>query len=167
MKLRLCVPSVITSFRMIAAIIFFYYFWNYNYLSSFIVLIMAISSDMIDGYLARKLNAASNKGAYMDVAADFILIITCFTAFIIRGWYPPLILLLITVMFLLFIATSNHEKPVYDPLGKYLGSILMGIILLSFLIHEVFFRKSMLFLFILLSLVSIITRFLFFKKEIY
>ncbi|GAB4310039.1 MAG: hypothetical protein Kow0019_07620 [Methanobacteriaceae archaeon] len=127
---------------------------------------MALFSDIIDGYLARRLNATSNKGAYLDVTADFILILTCFTAFIIRGWYPHLILLLITVMFLIFIATSNLKKPVYDPLGKYLGSVLMGIILLSFVVHDIFLRKVMLTIFIIFSLVSIIIRILFFKNRV-
>jgi len=165
-KLILCVPLAITTFRIIAAIIFLYLFWNYDYVSSFIVLVMALFSDIIDGYLARRLNATSNKGAYLDVTADFILILTCFTAFIIRGWYPPLILLMITVMFLIFIATSNLKKPVYDPLGKYLGSVLMGIILLSFVVHDIFLRKVMLTIFIIFSLVSIIIRILFFKNRV-
>lgn len=165
-KLRLCVPLAITTFRIIAAIIFLYLFWNYDYVSSFMVLVMALFSDIIDGYLARRLNATSNKGAYLDVTADFILILTCFTAFIIRGWYPHLILLLITVMFLIFIATSNLKKPVYDPLGKYLGSVLMGIILLSFVVHDIFLRKVMLTIFIIFSLVSIIIRILFFKNRV-
>ncbi|MDI6643694.1 MAG: CDP-alcohol phosphatidyltransferase family protein [Methanobacteriaceae archaeon] len=165
-KFRPYIPSAITSIRFIAAPIFFYFFWNYDLVSSFIVLIIALSSDIIDGYLARALDETSNQGAYLDVAADFFLIITCFSGFSIRGWYPPLILLLITVLFILFIATSKQEKPVYDPLGKYLGSILMGIILLSFLIIDVIFRQVMLIIIILFSLVSIITRLLFLKKRI-
>ena len=106
------IPSAVTSIRLIAAPIIFYLFWNYNYLLTLVVLVVALFSDLMDGYLARKFNETSNMGAYLDVIADFTLIITCFLAFVLRGWYNPLILLIITVMFSLFIATSNLKKPV-------------------------------------------------------
>ena len=159
------IPSAVTSIRLIAAPIIFYLFWNYNYLLTLVVLVVALFSDLMDGYLARKFNETSNMGAYLDVIADFTLIITCFLAFVLRGWYNPLILLIITVMFSLFIATSNLKKPVYDPLGKYLGSFLMGMIFLSFLIPNAILRQILLIIFVLFSLISISTRLLFLHKK--
>ncbi|AXV38770.1 MAG: CDP-alcohol phosphatidyltransferase family protein [Methanobacteriaceae archaeon] len=159
------IPSAVTSIRLIAAPIIFYSFLNYNFILAFAVLIIALFSDLMDGYLARKFNATSHLGAYLDVTADFTLIITCFLAFVLRGWYNPLILLIITVMFSLFIATSNLKKPVYDHVGKYLGSFLMGMIFLSFLIPNAILRQILSIIFVIFSLISISTRLLFLHNK--
>jgi len=42
----------------------------------------------MDSYIARKMNCSSPEGVYFDTTADFILILTAFTAFVIKGIYP-------------------------------------------------------------------------------
>jgi len=159
------IPNALTSFRFIAALLFFYAFLNDLFLTSVSILILALITDAVDGYIARKLDATSDIGAYLDVTADFILIVTCFLAYVIQGWYDPLILLLIIAMFLLFVATSGLKKPVYDPMGKYLGAYLMLMVFISLLFPEFVVRQILFILLILICLTSVLTRFLFIRRS--
>ncbi|MGC9516594.1 MAG: CDP-alcohol phosphatidyltransferase family protein [Methanomicrobiales archaeon] len=152
------IPSIITSVRIIIAPIFFISFLNQQFFLSLTVLIIAGLSDILDGYIARQMDSTSNEGAYLDVIADFIFITACISAFVVKGWYNPLIILLIIAMFTLFISTSNLEKPVYDPFGKYLGGFLFLMIYLTFLFPEMIIREIMLILLILISIFSVFFR---------
>ena len=159
------IPNGLTSIRFIAAPLFFYAFLNDLFLVSLFILILSGITDVLDGYVARKMGTSSNKGAYLDVTADFALIVICFLAYIIKGWYDPLVLVLIIAMFLLFVATSGLEKPVYDPLGKYLGAYLMLMIFISLIFPEIVLRQVLLILLILICLTSVLTRLFFFMRR--
>jgi phosphatidylglycerophosphate synthase len=158
------IPNGLTSIRFIAAPLFFYAFLNDLFLISAFILVLTGITDVLDGYIARKMDATSNIGSYLDVTSDFVLIITCFFAYVIRNWYDPLILLLIITMFILFIGTSGLQKPVYDPVGKYLGAYLMGMIFISLLFPEHLFRQILLIILVIFCLVSVISRLFFFLR---
>jgi CDP-diacylglycerol--glycerol-3-phosphate 3-phosphatidyltransferase/cardiolipin synthase len=152
------IPNALTYFRFIAAALFFYTFFNDFILISLLLIVLAGITNILDGNIARKIDSTSNKGAYLDVISDFALIITCFLAFVIKGWYNPLILILIITMFILFIGTSGLKKPVYDPVGKYLGAYLMVMIFILLLFQEPLIREILLVLLVIIWLVSIISR---------
>jgi CDP-diacylglycerol--glycerol-3-phosphate 3-phosphatidyltransferase/cardiolipin synthase len=135
------------------------------FLISVSILVLALITDVLDGYIARKLDVTSDMGAYLDVTSDFVLIVVCFLAYVIKGWYDPLILLLIIAMFLLFVATSGLKKPVYDPMGKYLGGYLMLMILVSILFPEFVVRQILFIVLILICLTSVLTRFFFIRRS--
>ncbi|HEY0196724.1 MAG TPA: CDP-alcohol phosphatidyltransferase family protein, partial [Methanobacterium sp.] len=107
MKLEKLIPSILSSLRIILAFVLFYCYLNEMMVSSIIIFLFALSTDYLDGFIARKLNVTSDYGAYLDTAADFILITTVFLAFIITGIYPYWILIIIIFMFLQFILTSG------------------------------------------------------------
>lgn len=115
----------------------------------------------MDGYLARKMNSDSKKGAYWDVVADFILIITCWGAMALQGWYPWLLVPLLGLIFALFLITSRFKELIYDPLGKYLGSFLMVIIILSLTFPQPMFRTYLLIIILFYIFLSFISRILF------
>lgn len=159
------IPNALTSARFLAGPIFFYTFLNNLFSASLFILVFSGITDVLDGYVARKMGTSSDKGAYLDVTADFLLILICFWAYIIKGWYDPLILGLIITMFLLFVATSGLEKPVYDPLGKYLGAYLMLMILISLTFPERVIWQLLLLLLIIICLTSVLTRFFFMRRS--
>ena len=159
------IPHGLTSIRFIGGPLFFYGFLNDLFLISLFLIVLSSVTDVLDGYVARKMGTSSDRGAYLDVTADFVFIIICFLAYIIQGWYDPLILVLIITMFLLFVATSGLEKPVYDPLGKYLGAYLMLMIFISLIFPEAVIRQVLLILLILICLTSVLTRFFFFMHK--
>jgi phosphatidylglycerophosphate synthase len=154
-------PSAVTCLRFIAAPLFFYSFSSGQYIISLLIIVFAGVTDILDGYLARKMDSTSTLGTYLDITADFTLIFVSFMAFVVGGWYDSWVLLLIITLFVVFIASSPLKKPIYDPVGKYLGSFLMGMILLSLLFPQPFIRQILLIILVLLAIISFISRFIF------
>lgn len=166
MYLKSCIPSAVTILRFLAAPLFFYTFIDGQFSVSSLIMLFAAGTDILDGYLARKMDVTSSIGAYLDVTADFVLVFASFLAMTSTGWYPYWVLGLISLIFFLFIATSSSKKLIYDPVGKYLGSYLIGMVLLSVIIPKIFLRQILLFLLFLLVIVSVISRILYLTGRI-
>lgn len=159
------IPNSLTLARFLLALIIFYGIIKHFFLFSIVALVFAFITDALDGYLARKFNCTTDRGAYLDVTADFVLIFSCFSAYFLLGWYDPLVLILIMIIFILFVVTSGSKKPVYDPMGKYLGTYLMGMIFITLILPEPIIRQILLMILILISLFSIFSRLLFFRRS--
>ena len=128
------IPSGISSLRLAALPIFLYYYSTNNLLLCIIIFGLSLVTDLIDGYVARKLNVASKTGAYFDALTDFVFITGIFAAFTFSGYYPAWIMALIVASFGQFIISSLYSQKLHDPLGKYIGSVLyiaIGLTLLS------------------------------------
>lgn len=130
MQKLIVIPTIISSLRIAALPLFFYFFSLGNTTSCLILLAFCTATDFFDGYLARKLKVASRFGAYYDAATDFILVMGIFAIFYTLRYYPIWLLLLITASFVQFLATSFYAKKLYGLVGRYLGSALyIGIVL--------------------------------------
>lgn len=87
------------------------------------------ASDLLDGRVARALHVASPRGARLDVWADLAVVLCGFGAFALLGIYPSWLLLVFAAMFMQFVITSRRAgRPLYDPIGKYYGAVLFGMI---------------------------------------
>jgi phosphatidylglycerophosphate synthase len=134
MNKNVLVPSGISALRLVALPLFLCFFANGATAGCIVVFGLAQLTDLLDGYFARKLGVASKFGAYFDAATDFVLVTGIFIAFTLSNYYPAWILLLIAASFTQFIITSRFHKKLYDPLGKYIGSVLyiaIGLTLLA------------------------------------
>lgn len=120
-------PSAVVILRILLTPLFFFTFmWNFTEIA--MVLYLAIfASDIIDGVLARRqeIVPSSTLEAYLDSLADFVVVLVSFYAFSLKLLYPLWLLLVLVVMFLFFIISSNNAQPLYDPFGKYYGTFLM------------------------------------------
>ncbi len=155
------VPTGITAFRIVLSILFLYLLINGFKIWAAGIFILAILTDAFDGYFARKLDVSSDSGAYFDIIADFILVLVAFLTFIIIRIYPYWLLILIVLVFLQFIATSRFNVLVYDPVGKYYGSFLFAVILITLVSPDTFY--NILFVIIILfTVISLVSRYLFF-----
>lgn len=128
------VPSGISSLRLAALPIFLYYYSIGNLWACIVIFCLAQVTDLLDGYAARKLQVTSKTGAYFDAITDFAFITGIFAAFSLSGYYPAWIMALIAASFAQFVMSSLYSKKLYDPLGKYIGSVLyiaIGLTLLS------------------------------------
>jgi len=79
------------------------------------------------------LRVSTRLGAYFDALTDFVVILATFYAFIPRGFCADWVPAMITFVFAEFILTSLIFREIYDPVGKYMGSLLYGIIALRFI----------------------------------
>jgi CDP-diacylglycerol--glycerol-3-phosphate 3-phosphatidyltransferase/cardiolipin synthase len=162
---RISLPNALSYIRILLSPILFYTIINGLILISIGILVLAGITDILDGFIARREGLSSSKGAYLDVTSDFILIMSCFLAFVAIGWYDLLILVLIVLMFILFIGTSGLKKPVYDPVGKYLGAYLMVMIFISLIFPESILRQILVIVLLIISICSIISRLMVFVRR--
>lgn len=128
-------PWAITALRVIALPLLIYLFIQEIQIATYILYIFSVSTDYLDGYLAKKFETNSTLGSYFDVIADFIFVSVMFLVFIFDKLYPSWIILFIIFIFAQFMLTNVLSKrTIYDPLGKYYGSLMyvgIGLTLLS------------------------------------
>jgi phosphatidylglycerophosphate synthase len=123
-----------------------------------------LCSDYLDGYLAKRLGLSSRFGALFDVTTDFVLIFSMFIVFDSKGFVPNWVLILIALFFAQFIVTSLYWNAIYDPIGKYYGSLLYGAIGLRFIITGQFFYDFATVVITGFTAVSILARFFYFRS---
>jgi phosphatidylglycerophosphate synthase len=95
---------------------------------------LACVTDFLDGQIAKRTDSSPSLGGYADPAADFLLVLGAFSAFVLNGVYPIWTVVVVVLMFLQFVLTSGPSGPLYDPVGKYYGAALfaaVGITLVS------------------------------------
>lgn len=118
------VPSAITSLRLVILPFLLFFLYVGDSALFFALFLFSALTDLIDGYVARKLKATSRTGAYYDSIADFCIIIGVFIMFTAKGlclyWIPAIIVF----SFTLFMTTSIRGAQIYDPIGKYFGCFL-------------------------------------------
>ena len=113
---------------------FLVYSFIFDYtIAAYTLFLLAIGTDFLDGYFARKMDSATKFGAYFDATVDFIFIIGMFRIFVTAELYPYWVLPLMLFAYVQFIITCFHSKKIYDPIGKYYGSLLFGAIGLTLL----------------------------------
>jgi CDP-diacylglycerol--glycerol-3-phosphate 3-phosphatidyltransferase/cardiolipin synthase len=106
-----------------------------RFLDVFLILcfFIIIFSDVIDGYMARKMSAVSDIGAKLDLAADFIYVIGTVSILVygnvLQVWFPLVLLL----NFFAFLVTSKilvqnknlKAFTVFDKIGKLATNLTM------------------------------------------
>lgn len=70
---KLTIPNALTASRIVCVPFLMVIAWHGNHLAFIILLAVALSTDALDGMLARKLNQASPAGARLDSWADFCI----------------------------------------------------------------------------------------------
>ncbi len=75
---RYLLPTGITLARMVAVPVMVYLIIDDRLAAAFWIFVLAGVSDALDGYLAKRLDAASNIGAYLDPLADKALLVAAF-----------------------------------------------------------------------------------------
>ena len=157
------IPYILTSLRLVALPFLIYSFFLDVTIVVYSLFLFSIGTDFLDGFVARKLGVSSKMGAFFDAIADFLFIYGLFMAFIIKGFYPTWIFIVLVFVFEQFILTSLYMKrPVYDPFGKYLGSILFGGAGLTLLFSEQLIYNIVMVGIIFSTAASILSRLAFF-----
>ncbi|WP_051332734.1 CDP-alcohol phosphatidyltransferase family protein [Cucumibacter marinus] len=130
---RCLIPHALTFSRLMAALPLAWLTATGQHGAAALLLALAIATDFADGRLARHFGTSSDFGAWFDVWADFALILAGFTGLALTGMISLWPILAIVFAFLAFIASSASERPVYDPVGRYIGGALMGALMLVLL----------------------------------
>jgi CDP-diacylglycerol--glycerol-3-phosphate 3-phosphatidyltransferase len=140
MQKSILIPTVISSFRIAVLPLLFYFYNTENIALCLGVFAVAAFTDLLDGFLARKLKVATRFGSYFDSTIDFVFVMSIFSFFAVKGFYSVWLLLLITAAFAQFVASSFYVKKFHDPIGRYTGSALyIGVVLTIILPSEATF----------------------------
>ena len=159
------IPSLITSLRIIAFPHLVYSFSNGFTLLVYGLFLFIISTDFLDGYIARKLKAESTIGAYFDITVDFFFISGMYFVFIYQRIFSPWILVIIVAVFMQFMLSNIYSKRmIYDPIGKYYGSLLLGGIGLTLLFQIQIVYNIVTFGIVASTIISIFSRIIYFLR---
>jgi len=126
------------------------------------VFLIACATDALDGYIAGRLGASSLVGTYLDITADFLLVLTAFSAFVVKGIYPLWALLLIGLMFTQFTVTFMLGRILYDPVGRYYGAFLLAVIIVTLALPKPPVYFGLLVSVLAMTIVSVTSRSVFF-----
>lgn len=112
-KIKKTVPNIITMTRILSLVIGFILFINGNTTSAICLYIYGSVSDFLDGYFARKWDAYSKFGQYLDAVSDKFYVLSIVILSIIHSNY----LILIVAVLELAISVINYS------IIKYNGSV--------------------------------------------
>lgn len=139
-----CIPNIISLSRGVAAIAIL--FTPAFSVSFWALYVWCGLSDMIDGPLARKLNATSRKGEVIDSVCDFIFVVTAMVRIIpaadIPNWLWWWAGLIASWKVLNTMAASMHRHRIvtFHTLANKITGLLL--FLLPFTIHSPIFKLS-------------------------
>ncbi len=86
LRTHINIPTLITSFRLVIAPVLLYFAWIGEHTLFLIFLACSLLSDLTDGFVARRLNQASEFGAKLDSWGDFV---TNTTILVCAWWLWP------------------------------------------------------------------------------
>ena len=91
-------PNLLTISRIVLSPVYMVLFLienPYSRLAATVVFIIAALTDLLDGYLARRMGTMTGFGKFMDPLADKILVSTAFLSFVNLGYAAPWMVTLI------------------------------------------------------------------------
>ncbi|MCF7872321.1 CDP-alcohol phosphatidyltransferase family protein [Candidatus Woesearchaeota archaeon] len=137
--MKLSAADYMTLSRIPLAIVFF--FFLDNVWVAFGLLLLIILTDVLDGFIARKMNAVSKLGGSLDPLADKFFIVGTFLVYAILGQISPLVFFLLivrdiySVSEMIFIHFTNakvaHKAGVFGKITTTLQFVLIGVLILN------------------------------------
>ena len=91
------IPNIISFVRLLTIPVFLWLVWAGEDLIGFILLVVAVSTDFVDGLVARKLNQISKLGMFLDPLADRLFIAAVVVALAMREVVPLWLVILVVL----------------------------------------------------------------------
>ena len=144
LKIKQNLPNAITILRLVTLPFIAYSFANQIKIVPFCLFLFSISTDFLDGYVARKLECTSKLGSYFDVTIDFLFITGVYLTFSLKEIYSPWLLLIIVVAFMVFWLLGWIYSTSVDPpltiIGVVAGVVINGIYIVPLVIMLKYLR---------------------------
>lgn len=151
----LTIPNILTFLRILAVPFFMWLTIDYSRwikvgaysfpIIGFAIMILAASTDLVDGYLARRLNQSTALGAALDPVADKLMHVATLVSLVVIGFVHWAFLVLILMKELLMVVGGfvllKYAQPIKANMaGKVASATLSGGVFLAFF-HPVFAEK--------------------------
>ena len=132
-------PNLITLTRLALVPVLILLLKDGEYVTGFVVFVLAGISDALDGYLAKRLNVQSRLGAILDPVADKLLLVSAYVMLTVLGHIPFWLMLVVAFRDLLivvgYVIYTSHAGPVkmrpsfLSKLNTFAQIALVGLIL--------------------------------------
>lgn len=106
--MRVNLPNALTLFRILLIPAFVWVYFTPNPMLALCLYILASLTDLLDGFLARKLNQITNFGKLADPLADKLMLMALLVCLAITGQVPWWVMILIAVKELYMMAGSLY-----------------------------------------------------------
>lgn len=132
-KLKKNLPNIITISRIISVILGFILLLKDNIIVSLILYIYGGISDAIDGYLARKLNAYSKLGQYLDAISDKLYFLSLIIILLLNKKYLIIIPLIMEIIISIinYIIIKKNKQSFTERVGKFKTTLFMITLILG------------------------------------
>jgi cardiolipin synthase len=109
------IPNVISLIRLVMVPIFLWLLVTGNDVPALVVLIIATTSDFIDGFIARQFNQVTRLGMYLDPLSDRLFIAASVIGLAVRGLIPmPLLAIVLARDIMLLAGVLYRRLPAGD-----------------------------------------------------
>lgn len=117
------VPNTLSTLRLALAPVCAWLIGNDYWLASFCVFVVAVGTDLVDGFIARRFDATTATGAVLDHFADFAFVTIALLVLAAKGYVPLVLPLLIVVAFVQYVIDSRILEGglVGSSLGRWNG----------------------------------------------
>lgn len=171
------IANILTSIRLLSPFVLIPLFYFNKLKIAFIMIIIFALTDTFDGYFARKYNAISTFGKYLDAFVDKVFALTILISLIIKTviYNNNFYLIIITIILELIISCINlysffkELKPSSTKWGKTKTIFLFSLLALLFLNKVINLPSNLLLIFniitIILQLITVISYFMQIKKR--
>ena len=131
------VPNVLTIIRLLLIPVFIILFFRGHKIAALCVFCAASLTDMLDGYLARKLNQITDFGKLFDPLADKLMVVTAMVCQGIDGVFPRIAIIIVAVKELVMVLgsvfmLSNNVVVYSNYAGKAAQVCFIASLILSF-----------------------------------
>ena len=126
----------VSIYRAIAMLIFILFYTIIPNEITSLLLITAVSSDLLDGYLAKKFNLVTTGGRLLDLFSDKYL--NCISIiFLIIQQYPllPLLMILTKEIFVLSFRSIEIDGKLIISTNRIIGGVMTGTLWLAVFLH--------------------------------
>jgi len=137
------IPNLITIGRIICSVLLI--FFKSISIEFYVIYLIAILSDMIDGFLARKFKVTSLLGSKLDSIADFILFLVIWTSIITfvtftkMFWYSFVAVFILRIISIFFCFIKFHHLAIlHTYMNKLVGLLCIAI---PFVIESSYFTR--------------------------
>lgn len=153
-RVKKLVPNIITISRILALVIGFVLFMKGKIVEAICLYIYGSVSDVFDGYFARKWNAYTKFGGYLDAISDKFYALSIVIISIIYGNYSILIVALIelTIAIINYLVIRKNGSAHTERVGKFKMTFEFILLIVSLIAIQV---KAFWYLYIILFILTV------------
>lgn len=139
-RFKKMLPNIITISRIISLILGFIFFIKDNVIISLILYVYGAVSDSIDGYLARRLDAYSKLGQYLDAISDKLYFLSLIIILLLNKKYLIIIpfIMEIIISIINYLIIKKNKKVFTERVGKFKTTLFMITLILGIISIKIY-----------------------------